>query len=79
MTESPSPARSSSPCIAADASLRLTARTDAQGAFSLDLPRAGVWLIKSVHMVRTSFWSFSDADWISLWASLTFEVPEARP
>ena len=63
----------------ADASLRLTARTDSHGAFSLDLPRAGVWLIKSVHMVRTSFWSFSEADWFSLWASLTFEVPEARP
>ena len=65
--------------LRSDASVRLTTHADAQGAFSLDLPRAGVWLIKSVHMVRTSFWSFSDADWISLWASLTFEVPEARP
>jgi uncharacterized GH25 family protein len=56
-----------------DASVRLTARSDEQGAFTFVLPRAGVWLIKSVHMVRASF--FSDADWESLWASLTFEAP----
>jgi hypothetical protein len=55
----------------------LTAHSDAQGAFSFALPRPGVWLIKSVHMVRASF--FSEADWYSLWASLTFETPEPRP
>ena len=61
-----------------DPSVRLTLRSDERGAFSFKLPRAGVWLIKSVHMVRA--WFFSDADWESLWASLTFEVPpEARP
>ncbi len=65
--------------LRSDASVRLTTHADAQGAFSLELPRAGVWLIKSVHMVRTSFWSFSDADWMSLWASLTFEIPAVRP
>jgi uncharacterized GH25 family protein len=59
-----------------DPSIRLTARCDAQGTFSLGLPRAGVWLIKSVHMVRASY--FSDADWDSLWASLTFEAPEVH-
>jgi hypothetical protein len=57
-----------------DPSLRLMERSDAQGMVSFALPRAGVWLIKSVHMVRA--WFFSDADWDSLWASLTFEVPE---
>ena len=57
-----------------DPSAQLTARSDAQGAFSFALPHAGVWLIKSVHMVRAGF--FSDADWESLWASLTFEAPE---
>jgi uncharacterized GH25 family protein len=60
-----------------DPSMRLTRRSDARGAFSFELPRAGVWLIKSVHMVKSSF--FSDADWDSLWASLTFETPVARP
>lgn len=56
---------------------QLTARSDAQGGFAFDLPRGGVWLVKSVHMVRAGF--FSDADWESLWASLTFEMPAARP
>lgn len=60
-----------------DPSVRLTVRSDAQGAFSFVLPHAGVWLIKSVHMVKASF--FSDADWESLWASLTFETPPPRP
>jgi uncharacterized GH25 family protein len=60
-----------------DPSVRLSVRSDSQGAFSFDLPRAGVWLVKSVHMVRGGL--FSDADWESLWASLTFEMPEARP
>jgi len=57
-----------------DPSTQLTVRSDRQGAFSFVLPHAGVWLIKSVHMVRAGF--FSDADWESLWASLTFEAPE---
>jgi uncharacterized GH25 family protein len=56
-----------------DPSVRLTARSDSRGAFSFTLPRAGVWLIKSVHMVRA--WFFSDVDWNSFWASLTFEAP----
>jgi uncharacterized GH25 family protein len=56
-----------------DPSLRLTARSDAQGGFTFALPRAGVWLVKSVQMVRA--WFFSRADWDSLWASLTFEAP----
>jgi uncharacterized GH25 family protein len=56
-----------------DPSVRLTLRSDAQGAFTFVLPRAGVWLVKSVHMVRSGF--FSRADWDSLWASLTFETP----
>ena len=60
-----------------DPSARLTTRSNAQGAFSFELPRPGVWLVKSVHMVRASF--FSDADWDSLWASLTFETPAGRP
>jgi uncharacterized GH25 family protein len=58
-------------------SVRLSVRSDAQGAFSLTLPQAGVWLIKSVHMERAGF--FSDSDWESSWASLTFAMPEERP
>jgi uncharacterized GH25 family protein len=59
-----------------DPSVRLAARSDGRGAFSFVLPRAGVWLIKSVHLVHSSM--FSRADWDSLWASLTFELPEPR-
>ena len=57
-----------------DPSIRLAMRSDAQGAFAFVLPRSGVWLIKSVHMVRAGL--FSSTDWDSLWASLTFETPE---
>jgi hypothetical protein len=57
-----------------DPSIRLSMRSDAQGAFVFALPRPGVWLIKSVHMVRAGF--FASADWDSLWASLTFEAPK---
>ncbi len=59
--------------LRSDPLVRLTARSAENGTFSLALPRDGVWLIKSVHMVRASF--FSEADWDSLWASLTFETP----
>jgi uncharacterized GH25 family protein len=62
--------------LRSDPSVRLAMRSDGHGAFSLALPRAGVWLIKSVHLVKASI--FSRADWDSLWASLTFESPEAH-
>jgi len=60
-------------------SLRLSTRSDAMGSFSFALPRAGVWLIKSVQMVDAP--RGSDAEWESLWASLTFDAPpaEGRP
>lgn len=54
-----------------DPSLRLRARTDAKGRVAFNLPKNGVWLIRSVHMVAAP--AGSGADWESLWASLTFE------
>jgi uncharacterized GH25 family protein len=51
----------------------LSARTNASGRVAFDLARAGVWLVKAVHMVPAP--PASGADWESLWASLTFEVP----
>jgi len=57
-----------------DPSIRLSTRSDAQGGFDFALPRPGVWLVKSVHMMRAGF--FASADWDSLWASLTFEAPK---
>src|SRR6185369_2519063 len=51
----------------------LTARSGKDGRVSLPLPRKGVWLVKVVHMVPAA--KETGADWESLWASLTFEMP----
>lgn len=47
-------------------------RTDREGRVRLSLSRPGRWLVKAVHMIPAR--SGLDADWESLWASLTFEV-----
>ena len=49
---------------------RIAARTNGQGRVSFRLTKSGVWLVKSVHVVRAP--AGSGADWESLWASLTF-------
>ncbi len=51
---------------------KVSART-AGGRASLILDRPGLWLIKAVHMVPAP--EGSGAEWESLWASLTFELP----
>jgi uncharacterized GH25 family protein len=56
-----------------DPEKRLSARTSAAGRVAFDLAPAGVWLVKAVHMVPAP--PSSGADWESLWASLTFELP----
>lgn len=40
----------------------------------LDLAAGRTWLVKAVHMLPAP--AGSGADWESLWASLTFEIPE---
>jgi uncharacterized GH25 family protein len=52
---------------------KVTARTSRRGSAVLRLPRKGVWLIKAVHMIPAP--AGVDADWESIWASLTFEAP----
>jgi uncharacterized GH25 family protein len=52
---------------------RVSARSDASGRVTFDLTPAGVWLVKAVHMAPAP--PSSAADWESLWASLTFEIP----
>ncbi|MGE7368561.1 DUF4198 domain-containing protein [Neorhizobium sp. NPDC001467] len=47
----------------------LSARSDAQGHLTLPLGH-GIWLLQAVWMERGGW--FSDADWHSEWASLTF-------
>jgi uncharacterized GH25 family protein len=51
---------------------KLSARTDRDGRVRLALPPGGMWLVKAVHMVPAP--AGSDADWSSLWASLSFET-----
>lgn len=56
---------------------KLTARSDKDGRVRFRLPRAGMWLIKAVHMVEAP--AGADAEWVSYWASLTFEMHKAVP
>lgn len=49
-----------------------TARTDSDGGASFHLDRPGPWRISAVHMTRPP--AGVDAEWDSLWASLTFEL-----
>ncbi len=51
----------------------LKARTDADGRASFRLRALGMWRVAAVHMIRAPH--DVAADWESLWASLTFEIP----
>ncbi len=57
--------------------MRIRTRTGVSGRALFSLPQAGVWQIASVHMVEAP--KNIAADWESLWASLTFEIPSQRP
>lgn len=52
---------------------KVEARTDSAGRVVLELGAGRTWLVKTVHMVEAP--AGSGADWESLWASLTFEIP----
>jgi uncharacterized GH25 family protein len=52
---------------------KLAARSGQDGRVRFTLPRAGMWLIKAVHMVDAP--AGAGAEWASYWASLTFELP----
>ncbi|MEO8504345.1 MAG: DUF4198 domain-containing protein [Acidobacteriota bacterium] len=53
------------------------ARSDRRGRVELALDAPGVWLVKTVHMVRLEAESvkLQGAEWQSYWASLTFTLP----
>jgi len=53
-----------------NADVRVTARSDKDGRVGLRLPKPGFWLVKAVHMVPAA--PGSGAEWLSYWASLTF-------
>lgn len=50
---------------------RIEGRTGPDGRVKLAIARPGVWLVKSVHILRAP--AGSGSDWESLWASLTFQ------
>jgi len=52
---------------------RLSARTGADGRVRFRLPSGGMWLIKAVHMAPAP--AGTNAEWVSFWASLTFQLP----
>ena len=51
---------------------KLSARSDADGRVRFTVKDKGVWLVKAVHMVPAP--ADAKADWVSSWASLTFEM-----
>ena len=55
---------------------KLAARTDSDGRVRFRLRPGGMWLVKAVHMVQAP--AGSNAEWASLWASLTFELRTAN-
>ena len=48
------------------------ARTDGDGRVRFHLQPGGMWLVKAVHMIPAP--AGSNAQWVSFWASLTFEM-----
>jgi uncharacterized GH25 family protein len=60
-----------------DSSVNVSARTDASGRARLRLAKTGFWLVKAVEMQAAP--AGAEADWKSLWASLTFENGRPNP
>ncbi len=60
----------------ADPAERLSARSDREGRVQFRTRQGGMWLVKAVHMVSAP--AGANADWVSFWASLTFESRPAR-
>ena len=60
-----------------DPSVNVSARTDRNGRARLRLAKSGFWLLKAVEMQAAP--AGAEADWKSLWASLTFENGRPNP
>jgi uncharacterized GH25 family protein len=52
---------------------KVKSRTDRRGQALLRIGQKGVWLIKAVQMIPAP--PGVDADWESIWTSVTFEIP----
>ena len=55
---------------------QVIARSDADGRAPFKLPVGGMWMIHAVHMTRLP--EEAEADWESIWTSLTFEIGKPR-
>jgi uncharacterized GH25 family protein len=51
-------------------------RSDMDGRVRFRLKEPGMWLIKAVHMIPAP--AGANADWVSFWASSTFELGTPR-
>ena len=51
---------------------KMAVRSDRNGCAKFQLRSDGMWLIKAVHMIQAP--AGSNAEWMSYWASLTFEM-----
>ena len=56
---------------------RLTAISDQDGRVRFRLTEGGTWMVRAVHMIPSP--ARAQADWISYWASITFDASEASP
>ncbi|HEX2837499.1 MAG TPA: DUF4198 domain-containing protein [Phycisphaerales bacterium] len=61
----------------ADPKLRIETRTNSNGEATFTLDHQGTWLIGTVRMDSAD--GSKDADWVSTWASLTFDLAPAAP
>jgi len=55
---------------------KVTARTGKDGRVRLPLRPGGMWLVKAVHMTAAP--AGANAEWMSYWASLTFEMKQGK-
>jgi uncharacterized GH25 family protein len=51
-------------------------RTDEDGRATFEMPTAGRWMIHATSIARAD--AAADAEWESIWASLTFELPAPK-
>ncbi len=54
---------------------KVSAKTNARGSVSLDVPKAGTHLVRAVHMIRCE--ECDDVEWQSYWSSLVYASPTA--
>ncbi len=56
-------------------------RTNNQGRAVLDIDRSGIWFVKTIHMIyreKPQKLGDKEAEWLSYWATLTFEIPSSK-